>query len=244
MADSEQRPTRAPQPTLRIPVVGTRALDQRPEARPVILLAQVHQLVNQDVVAHEGRHLNQPEVEGDGARARAGPPARALCPDGDTRELEAVLAGKFGQSRDEQLSREGSQICLNVRPDVIDVPNAHGPAGVAGDRAIRLMDHDGLVRDAVEPDSSAGSPAHRRLLFLNSCTLLRDPGEVTRHECHGFGFRSAAWDGDAQGAVRTDAHDVAPGLADPDEFDPGLDVRWRLRSGFRERKIELHGLPR
>jgi len=58
----------------------------------VVELLQVHQLVDEDVVANPGRRLNQPPVQADVTAARARAPAPPLIPHADARngELEAV----------------------------------------------------------------------------------------------------------------------------------------------------------
>ena len=51
------------QPGFRVAIIRTRLLDVSPVARGVVHLPQVHQLVEDDVVAHERRKLNEPPVQ-------------------------------------------------------------------------------------------------------------------------------------------------------------------------------------
>ena len=58
---------------------------------------QVHQLVDQHVVADGVRHLHQPPVQADVAVARTRSPAPALIADADARDGQAVLRGQLQQ---------------------------------------------------------------------------------------------------------------------------------------------------
>lgn len=59
-------------------VIGADALDLIPEPRRVVHLPHVHQLMQDQVVAHEVRGLDDPPVERDGPASRAGAPAGSL----------------------------------------------------------------------------------------------------------------------------------------------------------------------
>ena len=61
--------------------------------------AQMHELVNEDVVAHRGRHQDEPPIQTDVPVAAAGTPARALVADADARDGEPVLRRKRQQPR-------------------------------------------------------------------------------------------------------------------------------------------------
>ena len=72
------------QPALGVAVIRTDSFNQPPEARRVILLLQMHQLVEQDVIAYRRRHLQQAVVECNPSRSRAGSPARPLVANAET----------------------------------------------------------------------------------------------------------------------------------------------------------------
>lgn len=59
---------------------------------------EVHELVNDDVVANPSRHHDQPPVQADVPVATAGSPARALIPNADPTDREAELCGKLVQA--------------------------------------------------------------------------------------------------------------------------------------------------
>src|SRR5687767_13321946 len=62
-------------------------------------LLDVHQLVQDDVVAHGSRHLHQPPVEGDGAARRATAPPRSLIANRHAADDETVLKRQITASR-------------------------------------------------------------------------------------------------------------------------------------------------
>ena len=68
---------------------GTAALDEPPEAPRVVRLAQVAELVHDDVVEHLERGEHEPPVERERPGRGARPPARALVADRDARHLDA-----------------------------------------------------------------------------------------------------------------------------------------------------------
>ena len=78
-------------PAARVLVARTRVRDKPPEVARVIKPAQMHQLVNQDVLAHGVGHQDEAPVEADVTRWRARSPARSLIPDADARHVQAKL---------------------------------------------------------------------------------------------------------------------------------------------------------
>ena len=59
---------------------------------------QVHQLVNEHVLADEVRHQQEPPVQADVTVATTGAPTRALVADTDTRHGETMLRGQRQQT--------------------------------------------------------------------------------------------------------------------------------------------------
>ncbi len=86
------------QPSARLLVAGTRMSDEAPEVAGMIEASQMHQLVNQHVVANRVGHQDETPVEGDVACRRAGPPARALIPYTDARHRQAVMVRQATQA--------------------------------------------------------------------------------------------------------------------------------------------------
>src|SRR5690606_20847204 len=74
------------------PVVGLVPLHQGPEARRVVHVPRVAQLVDEQVPHHGRIQEHQAHIEADGAGRRAAAPARALAPDLDAAEAEPELA--------------------------------------------------------------------------------------------------------------------------------------------------------
>lgn len=95
--DSAQRWAVSPQPVARLSVVGTCGSHQSPVRRRMVHPAQVHQLVDQDVIAHRRRHQHQSPVQTDMAITSAGAPPRALIADGDASNREPVARCQFEQ---------------------------------------------------------------------------------------------------------------------------------------------------
>src|SRR5688500_2938296 len=105
----EQMPVLA-QPQPRLVVVGTCMRNQTPEMARVIEPAQVHQLVNQHVIAHAVGHQYQAPVETDMARWRARSPSRPLVAYAHTRHLQAVICSQLHQARGQLAHGLPSQI--------------------------------------------------------------------------------------------------------------------------------------
>src|SRR5215471_122951 len=77
------------QPAARRLIVGTLLRDKPPELRRMIEPSQVHQLVNEHVIAHPGGHVDQAPVQADVSRWGARTPTPSLIanadpPDGET----------------------------------------------------------------------------------------------------------------------------------------------------------------
>lgn len=82
------------QPLARVGVLGACVFDQAPEMARMIEPPQMHQLVNQHVVAHAVGHQYESPVEADVTRRGTGAPTRALIPYADARHTQAMVRGK------------------------------------------------------------------------------------------------------------------------------------------------------
>ena len=84
-------------PPARVLIAGARVRNEAPEVARVIEPPQMHQLVNQDVLADGLGHQDETPVEADVTGRRARSPARPLIPYADTRHLKAVTVGQAKQ---------------------------------------------------------------------------------------------------------------------------------------------------
>ena len=89
------------QPRFGFAEVWAGGFDAAPEAGGVVHFVEVHQLVDDDVVAHEGRGLDEAPVERDRGASGAGAPARALVADGHAGDAELMRGSEFEDAREE-----------------------------------------------------------------------------------------------------------------------------------------------
>ncbi len=89
---------------------------QLPECRRMIHPLQVHQLVNEHVIADPVRHLQEPPVQADVPARRTRSPTPALIPDADARHRDAVTRRQLQQPRRELAPRPRAQLARFARP--------------------------------------------------------------------------------------------------------------------------------
>jgi hypothetical protein len=92
------------EPPARVVIAGACVRHKAPEVARVIEPPQMHQLVDQDVLADGLGHQDETPVEADVTGRRARSPARPLIPYADARYLKAVMLGQPEQLRG-QLAR-------------------------------------------------------------------------------------------------------------------------------------------
>ena len=85
------------QPVARRHVVGARSRDEAPIVGRMVHAPQMHQLVDEDVIAHRRWHEHEPPVQADVPIAPAGSPSCTLVPDADARHEKTVLRGELQQ---------------------------------------------------------------------------------------------------------------------------------------------------
>ena len=182
-----------------------------PEPRAVILLPQVHQLVDEHVLGDRRRHLDEPEVQRDRPCARARAPARSLIPDRDpARPSVRACAASCLQPRDQPLAgerRRSRSISARTssgsvtRTRAVTVVRDRPRSGIF-DRDLDRLPVSRMVLPAVHRTGACSLPDAR--------PFARDP---RRHAAPrnrvAFRPRSAARNRHAQRAVRPDAQDVA-----------------------------------
>jgi hypothetical protein len=86
------------EPLSRVLIVRARVGNEAPEMPRVIEPSQMHQLVNQYIVADAVGHQNESPIQADVTGGRAGSPARALIPDAHARHLHTVVFGQEQQA--------------------------------------------------------------------------------------------------------------------------------------------------
>ena len=111
---SEERGAIFFEPSFGLAERGIRLFDEAPEPPRVVALPQVHQFVDQDVLADLGRHEQQAEVQRDVPARRARSPARALVANRNARDDEAVPLGEREKLRRQFDRGPGAQLVVGV----------------------------------------------------------------------------------------------------------------------------------
>src|SRR5688572_27555613 len=112
---SKERASLGAQPALGFAEAGAGRLHEAPESPRMVLLLQVHQLVDEHVVADLVGRLHEPEVERDGARAGARSPSRALVSDADARDGQRMTFRQLVEARDQLASCRRAEAALGGR---------------------------------------------------------------------------------------------------------------------------------
>ena len=100
------------QPAPRVLVVGARMCDKAPEVARMVEPPEMHQLVNQHIVADGVWHQYEPPVQTDVTGRRAGSPSRALIAYADARHLKSMMFGEPQQL--------GGQLACGLPPQLLD----------------------------------------------------------------------------------------------------------------------------
>ena len=230
------------EPALGVAKIWTCGLDEAPEAARMILLLQVHQLVNQHVVAHSRRHLHEAMVECDFPGARTRSPSRSLVANREAGDGQMMRGGKRVQSWTKLFACEQPQVRLDKWTKVSgDGRHGDGTFTVAGAAAARLFDDANRDRLTTEHHRGAVNPGRRDVRGQNPRSLLRDPVGVLLEKTHRLEARATPRHGHADAAVRTDPNDVPPCAAHPNKVDRTQRPGWFGRRSAKKWKIELHG---
>ena len=99
-------------------IVGAGGLDEVPEFAGVVHLAQVHEFVEDEVIADGGGCLNQAPVQRDGALRGTGTPAGVLVADEDAADGDLVQRGKFQGARGKFFCGEPPKMKLDDGPEI------------------------------------------------------------------------------------------------------------------------------
>jgi hypothetical protein len=184
------------------PVVWADAFDFVPVFRGMVHLPEVHQLVEDQVVADGVRGVEDAPVEGNGGAHGTGAPARALVADADALDAESVEGGEFldpgrkfagGQSPQMPLERG-----LEIGQRIGDRNGLIGEADGAGDGIVREV--DGI---APEQNLGADGPAFVEGRPLGEAGVLAfQPRALAFEETLGFGEGTGSRNGDAVPSCR------------------------------------------
>jgi len=136
---------------------------------------QVHELVDDDVVAHPGGHHDQSPVQTDMALTAAGSPPGTLIPDTDTADLQAMLRRQLVQPR--------RQLDFRRRPE--RRPRAGDDLTTAQPRALACHPVDVPPRERI--GLAARSPARNRHAHAAVVVDAQEvaPGTAVAHEIDG-----------------------------------------------------------
>lgn len=95
-------------------------LNRSPEARGMVELDEVGEFVGDEVVANEGRGLDEAPIEGEGALAGTGTPTTSLGADADAVEsgLKAVALSGRADQRGKFVSGQSAQLALHLQATV------------------------------------------------------------------------------------------------------------------------------
>ena len=179
----------SPQPPLGQTKVRADRLDQPPEAPRMILLFQVHQLMQEHVITNRRRHLHEPIVQRNSPGARARSPSRPLVSNRQSRNPQAVFDRQRVQSPSKLVVRKGSEIAFDAAPKVIrPAVQDDGPVPIPNDSAAAPIETN-LHRHQLPTEHCRcpRGPGRCDGDGLHTFTLGRDPGTMPMQEAHGFG---------------------------------------------------------
>ncbi len=101
--------------------------------------AEVHQFVDEDVIANRCRHQHQSPVQADMAVTPAGTPPRSLITNTDAADREPIACRQFEQPRGQLAPR-----LLSQRPVVLNRPKFGTCAGSLPDDPVGISLHERL----------------------------------------------------------------------------------------------------
>ena len=107
------------EPLLGFEIIRTSLRHLRPESRRVIEFTQMHQFVDDDVIANGGRQLNQPPIERNRSILRARTPATSLVTHHNLRDRRAKFFGQLFNALDQFDSGQIPQMRFQHRPKII-----------------------------------------------------------------------------------------------------------------------------
>lgn len=205
----------------------------------MVLLPQVHQFVDQHVVANFRRHLHEPEVQRDVPIARARSPSRALIPDRYVAHFQTVPCRQFLKPGNEFGARQLPEIGFNRRTQAFGMSEAQALRSVThlAPRPARCHVDEYAVPAQQNPRTVV--PFNGRMLRADAPPLALNPFLMFGNKGRGFPPRASTGDGDADSTVRTDAKDVPSSASHAHELD-AIGRRLPVQKRVGEWKLELH----
>jgi hypothetical protein len=141
----------------------------------MILLFDVHQLVDEHIIAHIRRHLQQPKIQCDVAIPGARSPARSLVPNGHATDAQAVSIGKRPKPVRQVDAGKLPKIRFDCLPDVCGTRGNESPTSIHDDGLVAAtVDGDAYER-AVQQNLGAVLPLAWTVLDEHAPALTLDP---------------------------------------------------------------------
>lgn len=237
------------QPPLRELEIRTDFFDFTPEPRGVVHLPAMHQFVEDDVIPHVRRCLDQPPVEGNRPAPRARTPAGFLIPHRHARNDDLMLRGQLRDPRWQFTGGKVTQIPFNRGTQIpVHIRNRQHlrPKSYCG-----FITGDRLNRHRFTAKQDGRSQRPRLANRWSGCLSLHrplQPDSASHHESMRFGKRTPARHSDARYPRRTQAQHVAAGAGiphaldrqvSPGHFDGLLPFRSEAARQF-VKKLKLH----
>ena len=149
------------QPLLGRAIIGAHRFHLAPESRRMVHLPEMHQFVENDVIAHERRRLDEPPVERDRSAPGTRTPARALIAHGHAAHGQLKTGREFHHAQRQFPLRQPAQMSFDGWPQVAR-RICHGQlfraeANHSARRYLRLP--VGQVRRGITPPNPAAIPA-------------------------------------------------------------------------------------
>ena len=169
--------------------IGAGRLDQPPEAPRMILLFQVHQLMQEHVITNRRRHLHEPIVQRNSPGARARSPSRPLVSNRQPRNSQAVFSRQRVQSPSKLVVRKGAEIAFDAAPKILSPAVEHdGPVPIPNDSTAAPIETN-LHRHQLptEHRRCPRGPGRCDGDGLHTFALGRDPRTMSMQEARGFG---------------------------------------------------------
>jgi hypothetical protein len=197
---SQQRPVLT-QPQFSPSVIRTKPLHFPPESRRMIHLPQMREFMENQVIPHEHRRLDQSPVQRNRSLSRTRSPTRALVSHTDSPHRQPVSRGELPHHRRKFLAGECPEMPFNFAPQIRPRTFKHLTAET--DRArFSVRSRFDVYRIAAEKNPGSNPPSLGMLwAFLDFLELPFDPVAISHRKAPGFRVGTTARDGHSCGAV-------------------------------------------
>jgi hypothetical protein len=182
-----------------------------PESARMIHLFQMGELMQDDVIRHKCRRLNEPPIQRNGSPARTGTPARSLIPHRDVAEREMMQGRQFGNAARQFARRQPPKLAFDRRPKISGyIANA--------ERFRTKQDHARLIARTgsephtftVEENFNAQRPRFQSARPESLAhELFLQPVGIPRNELFCFSQRTTTRNGDTGRALASEPQHVS-----------------------------------